>query len=146
MKAVVYTAHGDASHLVPSEIAQPEPLANQVLVKVSAASLNPCDFKMRRNWSPSLIVPKPKVPGGDIAGVVVSAPPQSRFKKGDRVAAMMPLVGSRWGAYAEYAAVREDFLARIPEVTGDCCRREHCPGLDEHVPRDRCLPVRVQGR
>ncbi len=46
----------------------------------------------------------------------MSAPPGSRFRKGDRVAAMMPLLGSRWGAYAEYAAVREDFVAGIPEV------------------------------
>ena len=77
------------------------------------ASLNPCDFKFRRNPSPSFMVPLPKIPGADIAGVVESAPPSSRFTKGDRVAAMLPLLGSRWGGYAEYVAVKEEHLAKV---------------------------------
>jgi alcohol dehydrogenase len=61
-----------------------------------------------------LVRPLPKIPGEDIAGVVADAGGSTKFKVGDKVAAMMPILGSRWGAYAEYAAIDEEFVALIP--------------------------------
>ena len=39
----------------------------------------------------------------------------SKFNVGDRVAAFIPLVGSRWGSSAEYVAVKESYLCKIPD-------------------------------
>ena len=89
---------------------RPIPGEGQVLVRVAYASVNPCDFKFRRNWVPGFVLPKPspygKIPGADVSGVVVAIGPpardavwpERRFRRGDRVAAMLPLLGTRWGA------------------------------------------------
>jgi hypothetical protein len=39
-------------------------LCLQVIVEVHAASLNPCDYKFRRNYIPSFVRPLPNIPGG----------------------------------------------------------------------------------
>ena len=115
MHAVVYESHGGSEVLRFQEI--PRPLANGsfVLIKVLAASLNPCDYKFRRNRVPHVLLPLPKIPGGDIAGIVEYAPQGSKYKIGDRVAALVPLTGTPWGGYAEYYAAQEDFIAHVPD-------------------------------
>lgn len=122
MTAVCYTEHGNSSKLLlRNDYPRPIPLPDQLLVAVHFASLNPCDYKLRR-MPPGILadftVPKPKIPGDDIAGIVVavgSAVDAGRFKIGDRVAALMPILGSKWGACAQFAAVKADFVARVPE-------------------------------
>ena len=54
---------------------------------------------------------------GDIAGVVVDVGSDvvDSIDVGDRVAAMIPLLGSKWGGYAEYVAVDVNHIARIPQ-------------------------------
>jgi alcohol dehydrogenase len=115
MNAIVYESHGGSEVIQYKKIHRPLPTDKYVQIKVYAASLNPCDYKMRRNYVPSLLIPLPKIPGGDITGVVEYAPPGSQFKVGDRVVAMVPLVGTKWGGYAEYYASRENFIARVPD-------------------------------
>lgn len=115
MNAIVYHTHGGSDVLEFKEIPRPNPHGKYVQIKVFAASLNPCDYKMRRNEVPSLVIPLPKTPGGDIAGVVDYAPPGSAYSIGDRVVAMIPLVGTRWGGYGEYYAAKESHIARIPD-------------------------------
>lgn len=52
---------------------------------------------------------------GDIAGVVVQVGDSvTKVAVGDRVAALIPLLGSKWGGYAEYVAVNADYVAIIP--------------------------------
>ena len=80
MQAVFYREHGGPDVLTLGAVPRPSPLPGQVLVRVAYASLNPCDFKFRRNKAASWLVPKPKIPGADIAGVVVHAEPASAFK------------------------------------------------------------------
>ena len=126
MNAVSYTEHGDVDVLsYGSNYPRPVPSDGQVLIKVMASSVNPVDFKMRRNPVPSWMLPKPKIPGADIAGIIVEigggseTEPTRRtsgnFKVGDRVAAMMPLLGSQWGANAEYAVVDTSLIAKVPD-------------------------------
>jgi len=81
MRAVRYREHGGPSVLeLESSVPRPVPRKGQILVAVEYSSINPCDFKFRRNYAPSFIVPKPKIPGADIAGVVVECEPTSKFK------------------------------------------------------------------
>lgn len=115
MTALVYDKHGGAEVLhLRNDVPRPVPRDNQVLVQVKASSLNPVDFKYRRNEVPDFVVPKPKIPGFDIAGIVVETGSKvTSLKVGDRVAAMMPLIGSAWGAAAEFAAVKESNACKI---------------------------------
>lgn len=86
-------------------------------MEVYAASLNPCDYKFRRNYIPTFVRPLPKIPGGDIAGIVTEVGSEVRnIDVGDRVAAMIPLLGSKWGGCAEYVAVDWKYVAIIPPI------------------------------
>eukprot|EP00522_Entomoneis_paludosa_P009668 CAMPEP_0172449348 /NCGR_PEP_ID=MMETSP1065-20121228/8082_1 /TAXON_ID=265537 /ORGANISM="Amphiprora paludosa, Strain CCMP125" /LENGTH=337 /DNA_ID=CAMNT_0013201009 /DNA_START=25 /DNA_END=1038 /DNA_ORIENTATION=- len=116
MSAVAYERRGDSSVLRFHDKSYPKPMIknNQMLIQVHYSSLNPVDIKLRRNPVPNLLLPKPKIPGADIAGVVVATGSTStKFRKGDRVAAMMPLVGARWGAAAEFVAIDENIVGRV---------------------------------
>jgi alcohol dehydrogenase len=117
MAAVAYNKHGDAFVLkLNSHFPRPIPQDDQVLVEVYATSVNPVDYKFRRSWMPSTLIPKPKIPGADVAGVVVELGSNiTKFKIGDRCAAFLPLLGSQWGSSAEFVAVRESHLSLIPE-------------------------------
>jgi alcohol dehydrogenase len=130
MTAVSYAVHGNTSVLkLSTDYPQPLLKPHQVLIRVHASSINPCDFKFRRNTLiPKFIRPLPKIPGEDVAGVIVrlgsgvrvvnssysptlTSPPL--LQVGDRVAAMLPLVGARWGAAAEFVAVDASLVAKI---------------------------------
>jgi NADPH:quinone reductase-like Zn-dependent oxidoreductase len=68
------------------EIDRPEPDDDEVLVEMRAASVNPVDVLIRSGEYGK--VPLPSVPGGDGAGVVVTAGDDvDRFREGDRVIA-----------------------------------------------------------
>lgn len=96
--------HQLAIHGVPvqglrQQVDIPKPGADEVLIKVVAAGLNPKDWKFtaRRDASSSLNA------GDDIAGVVESVGSDVyEYKPGDRVAAFHRM-GKPAGAYAEYA-------------------------------------------
>lgn len=117
MRAIVYARHGDTSvlHLDTSH-ARPLVRKNDVLIHIKASSINPCDFKFRRNQAPAFIMPLPKIPGDDVAGDIVELGPdvdKQKFRVGDRVAAMLPILGSSWGAAADYVAVDASLVAKI---------------------------------
>jgi alcohol dehydrogenase len=128
MRAVVYERHSpDPADLTLSAVPRPVIRPHQVLIGVRAASLNPADFKFRRGAAPAVMIPKPKIPGMDVAGVIVevgdqanvakggSDGPKEEWKVGDRVAAMVPALLSPWGTLAEFVAVDAALVARIPD-------------------------------
>ncbi|KAL4458112.1 hypothetical protein ABPG75_012977 [Micractinium tetrahymenae] len=94
------------------------PAEGRVLVKIVAAGLNPIDCKTRSGGAFPFgpLTRLPKIPGGDLAGVVEQAPAGSRFKQGDHVFAcsdsFFPYIAS--GTYAELASVAEGQLAPMP--------------------------------
>merc|ERR1719191_882266 len=97
MRAITYSTHGGRDVLELGDVAAPaEAKPGLVVVRIAAASLNPVDFKMRRNFQPGWIIPKPKIPGCDISGVVVDAGEGTAFKAGDKVFGMLPIVGQPW--------------------------------------------------
>jgi len=58
----------------------PVPSSTQILIRVSATALTRSDL----SWGETLARPL-AIPGNDVSGTVVSAPPTSKFKPGDEV-------------------------------------------------------------
>mmetsp|Transcript_3316 Transcript_3316/g.5181 ORF Transcript_3316/g.5181 Transcript_3316/m.5181 type:complete len:360 (-) Transcript_3316:144-1223(-) len=114
MQAAVFSVHGSSSVLSVKSVGRPIPQSDQALVKVSATCINPIDIKLRKHNISSVILPKPKIPGTDIAGTIVTAPAGSGFSPGDKVMAMMPMLFWTFGGCAEYAAVPVKLLCHVP--------------------------------
>ena len=115
MQAMVQDTYGSVEVMQLREIDRPEIGADEVLVRVRAAGVNPADWAIM-NGFPYIARPvyglrKPKniVRGMDVAGVVEAVGAGvTRFQLGDEV------YGSANGSYAEYAAAAEDELALKP--------------------------------
>ena len=116
MKAAILEKYAsDGRELVIKDVPVPEVGDNEVLVNIKAAGVNPLDNMIVRGEI-KLIVPYkfPLIMGNEFAGVVEKTGGKvTEFKKGDRVYARMPL--DKIGAFAEYASVRADALAKIPD-------------------------------
>ena len=116
MKAVYITRYGGSDQLVYGPRQRPEPKSGQVLVRVRAAAVNPRDWILRDGrYVFRFALPRfPIILGSDLSGEVVKCGPSaSRFRIGDEVFGMQPLLGGM-GAYAEYVAIDETALARKP--------------------------------
>ncbi|XP_010696229.2 quinone-oxidoreductase homolog, chloroplastic [Beta vulgaris subsp. vulgaris] len=119
MHAVQYSGYGGGvDALKHVEVAVPDPKADEVLIKIEAATLNPIDWKIQTGvLRPFLPRKFPTIPGSDVAGEVVQAGSSvKKFKTGDKVVAI--LSHANGGALAEYAVAKENLtVARPPEVT-----------------------------
>ena len=115
MKAIVMYTYGDKEVLQEREIEKPVLEANQVLLENYATSINPIDWKVRSGYLKGMLeFAFPITLGWDTAGVIVEkGKGVSGFEIGDRVFARPATTGQ--GTYAEYVAVDENLLARIPE-------------------------------
>jgi alcohol dehydrogenase len=109
MKAVVVHKLGDPTSKeilsVDSDIPIPEPATGEVLVKVSAASINPVDWKLVRGDFPG-----GKYPSGfgfDVTGVIEKFGPDTTtdLKVGDAIYADKIKSAAKSGAFGEYAIV-----------------------------------------
>jgi len=107
MKAVVVHEYGGPEVLKYEDVPRPEPKANEILVKVIAAGVNPVDSAARsQKFGQFLHIKLPAIPGYDISGVVEKAGAGvTKFKAGDAIHAYIAL--DKGGAYAEYAAATE---------------------------------------
>lgn len=92
----------------------PVPSDTQVLIKVFATCVNPIDIKLRKHPLSNFVRPLPKIPGTDVAGIVVQSPPNCEFLEGQKVFAMMPMLFWNFGACAEYACVPISLLSPMP--------------------------------
>ncbi|EFC45102.1 predicted protein, partial [Naegleria gruberi] len=86
--------------------------ANQVLVKLCAASVNPVDYKVRKGGMRAIMTLQfPLILGKDGSGIVEQVGEEvSRFKVGDKVAGFLPF--RKTGTYAEYAIFEEDEIVK----------------------------------
>ena len=120
MKAALHTKYDKKNiNLTITEIAKPIITDNQVLVKVTAAGVNPLDNMISRG-EVKMIVPfkLPQTAGNEVVGVVEELGSRvSNFKLGDRVFARLPL--DHIGAFAEYVGVDSEALAKVPEYLTD---------------------------
>jgi NADPH:quinone reductase-like Zn-dependent oxidoreductase len=71
MMAVVYREYGDSKVLSYESYRKPTPAANEVLVKVAAAGINPVAWKLRKGFIQSWPHSFPQIPGWDVSGTVV---------------------------------------------------------------------------
>jgi NADPH:quinone reductase-like Zn-dependent oxidoreductase len=155
MRAVIQDRYGSPDHLRVREIDRPPVGDDEVLVRVRAASVHP-DVWHVVTGRPALLRlmgsgvrrPSCRVPGTDLSGVVeATGKDASRFQPGDEVFGET-LRGNSWrngGAYAEYASVPEDVLARKPaHVTFEQAAAVPTAGFIAllNIPADRLKPGR----
>ena len=111
MKAVLLTEYGGIDKLVFRED-QPEPEveAGQVKVRVTSASINPIDWKLRSGHAKAIMpLQLPAILGRDAAGEVDAVGDGvSNFRQGDRV------MGLVFGAYAEFVVAPAEAWAKLP--------------------------------
>ena len=107
MRAIQVKRTGGPEVLELVELPVPEAKGNEALVKIAAAGVNFIDIYFREGRYKAVL---PFVPGQEGAGEVVAVGRDvKQLKVGDRVAYTMVM-----GSYAEYAAVPEDRLVKIP--------------------------------
>ena len=116
MKAIVRYEYGSPDVIQIVETGKPTPKEDEVLVKVSAASINSYDWRFVRavpflvRTSVGLFKPQDPSLGADLAGTVEAVGSNvTMFKPGDEV---FGEVGT--GSYAEYVCVKEKALAHKP--------------------------------
>jgi NADPH:quinone reductase-like Zn-dependent oxidoreductase len=118
MKALLQDRFGPPDVLQFTDIGLPEVGADEVLVRVRAAALNPADWHILRGdplvarlMGVGLTRPKARVAGIDAAGVVETAGANVRgLRSGDEV------LGFCRGAFAEYACATADLV--VPKPAG----------------------------
>lgn len=127
MKAAVRDRYGPPEVVRVAEIDRPEPTADQVLVRVRAASVNRADLDgLYPRWQFTRLftgLRRPKVArlGLDVAGVVEAVGPEATaFKPGDAVFGDLSTSRLGQGAFAEFVYERETmFSAMPPELSFD---------------------------
>lgn len=115
MKAIVINTYGNEDVLNYVDVDRPEPKADEVLVKVRVAAVNPADWKIRDGMGERFGLKLPLILGGDIAGTIEEVGVEvENFKQGDAVYGMT-VSGGFSGGYAEYAVAKVDAIAPKPE-------------------------------
>ncbi|CAA9557376.1 Bifunctional protein: zinc-containing alcohol dehydrogenase; quinone oxidoreductase (NADPH:quinone reductase); Similar to arginate lyase [uncultured Synechococcales cyanobacterium] len=114
MKAIVINTYGNEDALNYVDVDRPEPKADEVLVKVHAAAVNPADWKIRNGMGEQFGFKLPLILGGDIAGTVEAiGDGVESFKQGDAVYGIT--LAHLSGGYAEYAVAKAEAIAPKPE-------------------------------
>lgn len=116
MKAIYFERYGGPEVVLYGDRPMPKPAAEQVLIEVHAAGVNPRDWQFRDGTYVlrHLSGRPPIIPGSDVSGVVVERGHKvANLEIGDEVFAMQTTFG-KMGGFAEYIAVRAGVVARKP--------------------------------
>ena len=117
MRAIRQTELGGPEVLELIDVPRPEPGPTEVLVRVTAAGVNPLDWKTRRRGV--FLGSPPFTVGADVAGLVAAlGSGVTRFAVGDRVFGL-PRFPAAAAAYAEYLTSPSRHLARTPASLSD---------------------------
>jgi NADPH:quinone reductase-like Zn-dependent oxidoreductase len=116
MKAIRIHQYGELDTLIYEDAPLPEIAADDVLIKVCAAGVNPVDWKIRQGHLQTMIpYDFPLILGWDVSGVVEAVGDQvSTFKVGDEVYSRPDI--ARDGTYAEFVAIKASELAFKPKT------------------------------
>lgn len=128
MKAAVFEHYGPPEVVNIRDVPKPEPRANEVLIKVHAATVNSADWRIRSLCVPpgfglilrlvfGVFKPRKPVLGLELAGEIVQTGTKvSKFSLGEQVIAIS---SSHLGAHAEYIALPEEAaIVRKPANLG----------------------------
>jgi NADPH:quinone reductase-like Zn-dependent oxidoreductase len=115
MRAVVLDHTGAPEVLRLTEVPVPRIVSGELLVKVSAAGINPIDAKTRSGRGVAYAINQyPAILGGDFSGVVAESSYAAHpLQPGDAVYGMMSVPRTQ-GSYAEYVPVNTLSVARRP--------------------------------
>ncbi|ANZ64954.1 oxidoreductase [Secundilactobacillus paracollinoides] len=114
MKTAQITRYSKQIHAEVIETTKPEIQANEVLVQVKEAAVNPLDL-MNIDGSVKLIqnYRMPLVLGNELSGVIEAVGSQvTGFEVGDAIYTRLPV--PKIGAFAEYVAVSADAIWHLP--------------------------------
>jgi NADPH2:quinone reductase len=116
MKAMVINAFGDSSRLEIAEVPNPEAQADEVLIRVAYAAVNPVDWKIREGMLEGVFPHRfPLILGWDAAGTVAAVGRAViGFQVGEKVYAYSRKPIVQWGTYAEYVAMASSAVAPMP--------------------------------
>ena len=110
-----FNGYGGPEKLRLTEVPLPSPGRNQLLIRLSASSINPIDWKLHSGmlrWVKPLRFPS--TPCFDFAGTIKQTGNDvTGWATGDRVFGMLPINGL--GAAAEYVAVDSGYVCRLPD-------------------------------
>lgn len=106
MRAVQIHQYGGTEVLEIAEISTPSISADDILIKVKSAAINPVDWKIREGYLQDFIpYAMPVTLGWDVAGIVTEVGSEvTDFKIGDEVFSRPDI--SRNGSYADFIAVK----------------------------------------
>ncbi|MGN6418362.1 MAG: zinc-binding alcohol dehydrogenase family protein [Pseudobacter sp.] len=108
----------ETDSFIEFDMERPVPAGRNLLVKISAISVNPVDFKVRQNSAKDKVLDTPKVIGFDAVGLVEAVGPEvSLFKPGDKVFYAGDI--NKPGSNAEYQLVDERIVGRKPGSLSD---------------------------
>jgi NADPH:quinone reductase-like Zn-dependent oxidoreductase len=116
MQAVRIHEYGGVEVLKLEQAPVPPIGDEDVLIRIHATAINPIEWKIRAGYLQAYLnFPLPWILGLDISGTVVETGAKvTKFAPGDEVIARGELFRS--GAYAEYAAVRNDYVTLKPKM------------------------------
>ncbi|MGB1271756.1 MAG: zinc-binding alcohol dehydrogenase family protein [Endozoicomonas sp.] len=121
MKAIGFTRSLPVDHsesLFEFDMAMPEPGDFDLLVKVSASSINPADAKIRERTAPDKVLKTPRVIGYDAVGIIQSVGSKVEgLSTGDRVFYAGDV--TRQGSNAQYQCVDYRIAALAPASLTD---------------------------
>lgn len=119
MKAAFLNNTGAADVLQYGDLPTPAPQAGEILIRVTAAALNPIDAYIRAGIV-AMKLPLPFITGSDAAGTIAAVGAGvKRFKVGERVWASNQGLLGRQGSCAEYVCASEDWFFPIPAGVAD---------------------------
>ncbi len=119
MRAIRVDHFGGPEVLRLVEADLPAPAPGEVLVRVTAAGVNPVDWAVRSGAAGDRFGSPPYIPGWDISGVIEAAGPGTgSFWPGDQVYGM-PRFPAMASAYAEHVTAPAAHLAAAPGRMGD---------------------------
>jgi len=110
MKAIILKEKGSFDNIVMEEISKPVIKADEILIKVKAAGVNPVDWKVTLNG----IFNPPHILGSDIAGIIeATGSDVKNYKTGDEI--IGSLEWAKQSAFAEFVATKEKFITHKPK-------------------------------
>ncbi|HLP05390.1 MAG TPA: NADP-dependent oxidoreductase [Paludibacter sp.] len=117
MKTVRIHEYGNVDVLHMEDMPIPQIGADELLIKIHAASVNPVDWKVREGWMKEMRIHKlPLTLGQDFSGTVEKTGKNVKgFNVGDYVYGRSSI--ERDGTYAEYIEVKANEVALMPKST-----------------------------